>query len=230
MIMKKGVIASVLAGAVLLGGCSRWTPQEPEALSIGEDGSVTELVRETLDADYYNIEELQNMIHSEVAAYNAQHGEDTVKLEEFETEENGEVTMKMAYASAQDYARFNNTEFYYGSMINAQLAGYLFDVSYKKVEDGVVVGDLVSGSEVIREMDEQVLILRAPQEVHLPGKVLYTSANAEILAPDVVNATGEQEKEEQKGLVLPSNAVYYGEEETYEEQAAANRVYIIFEY
>ena len=135
----------------------------------------------------------------------------------------------MKYASAEDYEEFNNTEFYYGSMINAQLEGYLFDVNYKRVKDGVVEGSSVSGSEVIKEMAQQVLIVRAPLEVHVPGNVLYTSTNAEVLSSDVVNATGEQDEDEGATIVLPSSAVYKTEESSFAEQTAANRVYIIFE-
>ena len=229
---KTGTAAVLAAGIVLLGGCEmlgqeKWEPQEAAAISIDEDGSITEFIHETLDEAYYNAAELQNMITSSVAEYTRTHGEESVAVKEYLAEE-GKVSLTMEYATAEDYAEFNNTEFYYGSMINAQLAGYLFDVSYKRVNDGVVQGSPVSGSEVIREMDKQVLILRGPMEVHVPGNVLYTSTNAEVLSADVVNATGEQEDEEE-GLLLPSNNVYKNEESTFAEQTAASRVYIIFD-
>ncbi len=228
---KTGLLALLLFGALTLTGCGllgdSWQPQEPDAVSIAEDGSVTETVKDTLDADYYNVTELETMIQSEVAKYNESHGEDTIQVDKLETEE-GNVRLVLKYASAKDYAEFNNTEFFYGTVISAQLEGYLFDVPYKKVENGTVQGNAVEGSEVIRGMDKQVLILKAPMEVHVPGDVLYTSANAEVLASDVVNATGEQ-AEEDAGLVLPSNAVYKGEEASFTERSDASRVYIIFD-
>ena len=237
MIAKKTpIILALTAGALMLGGCEmmpgqeKWTPQEPAAISIEEDGTIVETVQEELGAAYYDASELQSMITSEVEAYNKENGEASVTVKEYEAAD-GKVKLVTEYASAQDYAAFNNTEFYYGSMINAQLAGYLFDASYKKVDNGVVKGSPVSGSEVIKRMDKEVLILRAPLEVHLPGEVLFTSTNAEVLAPDVVNATGEaSDEEETEGLVLPSNAVYReADAATFAEKKAANRVYIIFE-
>lgn len=233
MVAKKiSMIAALAAGMMLLGGCEmleqkKWTPQEPAAISIAEDGSITEIVQESLDESYYDAAELEQMITDEVSRYNAENGEGAITVQKAEFAE-GVFRLQMQYASAADYALFNNTELYYGSMINAQLAGYLFDVSYKKVNDGVVQGSPVDGSEVIKQMGDQVLILRAPMEVHVPGNVLFTSTNAEVLAADVVNAIGEtQEKKEE--LILPSNAVYKGREASYEEQEAAKRVYIIFE-
>ncbi len=237
MIARKiPIAAALMAGVMLLGGCemleqNKWTPQEPAAISIDEDGVVTEIIQETLDEAYYDAAELQNMITSEVKEYNDKNGEDTIIVKEMEAAE-GKISLKMEYASAADYASFNNTEFYYDSIIGAQLSGYLFDVSYKKVSNGVVQGSSVSGSEVIKRMDKQVLILRAPMEVHVPGDVLFTSTNADVLAADVVNATGEskEDEEEEEGLILPSNAVYKVEDTTsFAEATAANRVYIIFD-
>ena len=152
---KMGLLALLLFGALTLTGCEllgdSWQPQEPDAVSIAEDGSVTETVKDTLDADYYNATELETMIQSEVAKYNESHGEDTIQVDKLETEE-GNVNLVLKYASAKDYAEFNNTEFFYGTVISAQLEGYLFDVPYKKVEDGTVQGSAVEGSEVIRGM------------------------------------------------------------------------------
>lgn len=229
---KKGLLLALALGVATLTGCEMlgfdsWQPQEPDAVSIAEDGSVTEIVKDTLDAAYYNATELETMVQTEVAQYNSAHGEDTIQIDTLETED-GSVNLVLKYATAEDYARFNNTEFFYGTVISAQLAGYLFDVPYKKVEDGIAQANAVSGSEVIRGMDKQVLVLKAPMEVHVPGDVLYTSTNAEVLAKDVVDATGEQE-EEDPGLILPSNAVYKGKESSFTERAAANRVYIIFD-
>lgn len=229
---KTGLLLLLLLCAAMLTGCEllegSWKPEEPNAVSIAENGSVTEIVRDTLDADYYDATELETMIRSEVAKYNESHGEDTIQVDRLETE-GGNVQLALKYASAKDYAEFNNTEFFYGTVISAQLEGYLFDVPYKKVEDGTVQGGTVEGSEVIRGMDKQVLILKAPMEVRVPGDILYTSTNAEVLAADVVSATGEEQETEDPGLILPSNEVYKGEEASFTERSDASRVYIIFD-
>lgn len=235
------VTAALAAGAALLGGCEQlgelelfkekteWAPRESDAISVSREGVITEYIQEELDASYYSASELETMINSEVGEYNSQNGADSVKVVELSAEGNA-FKLTMEYASGTDFAQFNNTEFYLGSMINAQLAGYLFDVSYKKVESGAAVEDIVSGSEVIKEMDKTVLVLQAPMEVHVPGEVLYISANAEVLSSDVINATGKEEEEAQE-LLLPSNDVYIsgGSSMTVAEAEAANRVYIIYD-
>ncbi|MCC8066964.1 MAG: hypothetical protein LIO94_07670 [Clostridiales bacterium] len=229
---RRTAMAVLLAAVMLLSGCQMldgqeaWTPQESDAISIASDGSVTEIVQEVLDQSYYDLAELESMINSEVEAYNTENGADSVKIMSLNGEDSS-VTLKLWYASASDYAEFNNTEFYYGSIINAQLEGYLFDTSFYRINNGAASGNTVDSGTVFENMAAQVVIVQAPLEVHVDGEVTFTSSNAEMISSDTVNANGEQEETE--ALVLPSSAVYEGEETTYAEQKIANRVYIIYE-
>ena len=132
------------------------------------------------------------MISSEVNAYNQENGEGSVTVRSMEIQD-GKADLVLEFASAEDFASFNNIEFYYGSIINAQLAGYLFDTDFKQVRDGVVEGDAVSASQAMQDMSAQVLIVEGPLEVRVPGSVTYTSTNSEVLSESVVNATGESD-------------------------------------
>ncbi|MCD7955581.1 MAG: hypothetical protein LUG93_07500 [Lachnospiraceae bacterium] len=233
---RRAVLTALCAAVMLLGGCdtlddmlnldSTWTPQESEAISIASDGSVTEIVQETLDQSYYDLTELEEMINAEVDEYNAENGEDSITVKSL-TNDDSTVTLKLWYSSAEDYAAFNNVEFFCGSIISAQLEGYLFDTSFYRVKEGELSGSEVSYTAVFNDMSAEVVIVQAPMEVHIEGQsVTYVSVNAEMISADTVNATGDQEEEE--GLVLPSSKVYEGEEETYAEQKIANRVYIVY--
>ncbi|MDD6661988.1 MAG: hypothetical protein PUE72_09785 [Lachnospiraceae bacterium] len=214
------VTAVLCAGVMMMGGCSmlnrekEWAPQKSSAISVGSDGGITEYVKDTLDESYYSASELQSMIESEISDYNSKNGENSVSMKDFQV--NGkDVQLTMEYEKAEDYAQFNHTEFYYGSMINAQLAGYLFDVSYKEVKNGVAGSAAVSGTEVLKNMASEVMVVTAPVEVHVPGNVLYTSDNAQILAADDVYASGKSDDG--------------SEEKSFDEKAADKRVYIIFD-
>ncbi len=234
MTAKRTSMVSVLFAAVLLiGGCEQaglgqngWTPQESDAISISAKGAVTEIISDTLDQSYYDETELENQITAEVDAYNQEHGEDSVTVRSFEAED-GSVTLKLRFAEASDYAAFNHVEFYSGSIINAQLEGYLFDTNFYKIKDGQVSGKEVDSSAILSDMSAQLLIVQAPMEVHVDGTVSYISTNAEILSSDTVNATGESL--EDSALELPSSDIYSEKEITYTAQKSANRVYIIYD-
>ena len=123
---------------------------------------ITEYVQDTLDESYYSASELEKMITSDVADYNSKHGENTIQVKSYRRRRMTEkVHLVMEYATADDYALFNNVEFYSGSMINAQLEGYLFDGSFKKVKNGVVQGSAVSGSEVVKMAAEVRFVVTA---------------------------------------------------------------------
>lgn len=226
MYLRKVWRAALLAsGIILLTGCEttkeeEWTPQEAAAISLDADGHVTEYLSEKLEQSYYSFDELNNMLNAEVSAYNSEHGEGKVTVTSA-AQENGVVNLVITYASGEDYAQFNNVEFYYGSMINAQLEGYLFDVSYKTVKDGIVHGSEVSGSEVLKNMADMVLVVSAPLEVHVPGNVTFTSANANVLSNSVVLAVGEETED--------GDGTASGVRISAEERADDNRVYIVFE-
>ncbi len=234
MAAKRESLAAVLLAAVLLvSGCEQtglgqngWTPQEADAVSVAADGRVTETVQETLDQSYYDETELEDLITSEVEAYNQKNGEDAVTVKSFETED-GSVTLKIQYQTARDYREFNHVDFYFGSIINAQLEGYLFDTNFYKIQDGKISGKEVDNSAILQDMSAQLLIVQAPLEVHVEGTVTYVSTNAEILSGDTVNATGKSL--EDSALELPSSEIYSEEEITYSAQKSANRVYIIYE-
>lgn len=216
--LRKTVL--IASASVLLTGCSitgrkAWTPRENAAISIDRKGKITEYLSDELDQPYYSFDELKSMLDQEAAAYNAEHGADRVTVKLAEQEEN-RVNLTLSYESGEDYAAFNNIEFYYGSMINAQLEGYLFDGFYKEIQDGVVVDEKVDGSEVFEDMADSVVIVRAPLEVQVPGDICFVSSNAEVLRPDVVAASG---SEEDGAISVVSE----------EESADPDRVYIIFE-
>lgn len=217
---KIAALAALCTGVMLVNGCSmldqekEWKPQKSSAISVGKDGTITEYVNDTLDESYYSTSELQSMIESQISDYNSKNGENSVSMKDFQI--NGKtVQLTMEYGKAEDYAQFNHVEFYYGSMINAQLAGYLFDVSYKEVKHGIAGRASVSGTEVLKNMASEVMVVTSPLEVHIPGNVLYTSENAQILSADDVYASGKADDGSQ--------------DKSFEEKAADKRVYIIFD-
>lgn len=215
-------MAVLISGIVLLSGCEKaeeeaWTPRESAAVSIGADGTVTEYLSEELDQSYYSFQELSSMLTSETASYNKEHGEGAVTVTKAEQSGN-KAELVITYATGEDYAQFNNIEFYYGSMINAQLAGYLFDDTYHAVKDGVVQGEALSGSDVLKNMADMVVVVQAPLEVHVPGTVSFTSTSGTVISKSTVVAESENTAEDASAKTSEQ-----------EDENAAECVYIVFQ-
>ncbi len=203
------------AGVWLLAGCEKQNtevqvPDGPAALVLDKDGHVTQYLNEKLSESYYSFSELDSMLKQEAAAYNRRNGSDSITVDASYEDETG-VHLAIGYNSWKDYTAFNNVEFFYGSMIQAQLEGYLFDVPFKVVEKGVVKGSEVSGSDTMKHMEDMVVIVSEPLQVNVPGKLTFVSA---------------------EGTVVDASDKVYTREDSGDDQgsaAAKQPVYIIFE-
>lgn len=212
-------------------GIEDWNPGETY-LVVQEDGTLTETVIDRLDQNYYNAEELGQMITSTVGEYNQDHGADAVIVDSLSLE-NNQVILTMTYKTAGDYADYNNVRFYNGSMLGAELEGYLFYNEFRKVNDGVAESENITNEEPLKHKEYQVLVTDDSHLVQVTGDVVYVSANASPMGKREVQPVEEAEEVEQEGLVLPSSAVYVEEKEETPVTAKdleKNYVYIIYEF
>lgn len=242
MIHKKaGMLAVVIAGAFLLGGCEmvqeqidillpqeeEWAPEQT-SLDVREDGSMTETILQHLDQSYYDTEELSKMIAQTVQAYNGSAEPAPITIDE-QVMEGADVTLTMSYAAAEDYAAYNNVVFFNGSMLNAQMEGFLFGNDFKKVSGGATGEEMISNEEPLSHKECQVLVTDTSHVVYAPGKVLYCSANASVRDGRIVVPAPAMEQEVQ-GLVLPSSTVYVeAQGEISSSDKEKTYVYIIYE-
>lgn len=236
---RTGKLAAVVLCGLMLSGCemleekfsSEQAPTET-TLKVEKDGTVTETVIDKLDQSYYNSGDLEAMINSSVSEYNQLHGADSVKVEEILWEGN-QISLKMVYQSAADYGEYNNVKFYNGSMLGAEMEGYLFYNQFKKVEEGQAAGAAISNEEPLKHKEQQVLVTNSDHVVEVPGEVLYVSANGSPTGKKSVKRDAQTEWAKEEGLVLPSSAVYVEEkEDTALTQTDLEKtyLYIIYEF
>lgn len=232
---KTGRMAAVAVCALMLGGCgllgdAPWEPTET-ALQVREDGTMTEVVIDQLEQSYYNASELESMINSSVSEYNKSHGADSVKIDELLLE-NNQVKLTLTYASAKDYADYNNVRFYNGSMLGAEMDGFLFYNQFKQVEKGTVVQDNISNEEPLKHKEYQVLVTDTSHIVQVPGDVVFVSVNGAPTGERDIKPVAESAPAQQDGLVLPSSAVYVEDDHSpvTAKDLEKTYVYIIYEY
>ncbi len=178
--MKRGRMAGLaLAVSLMLTGCSGFTP-DTNGVSIDEKGVVTEFAREDFGQAYYDKEELENAIDTEVAVYNVNAGTDAVRKKSFRVKD-GVAELRMTYATAEDYASFNGVDFYLGDIPGAVQAGYVFDKKFAPVSNGTVMLDsLVWGSGIMVGANYHTVALREQMLVKVPGTIRYVSENVRV--------------------------------------------------
>ena len=129
--MRKGGIISAGMGVLLalsLASCGspEWTGEDVTATTIGinADGSVLEVVVEDFAEDYYDLDELKQIIESDIAEYNSESGEEEpIKLLEA-AKEGGRVRTRTTYKSTEDYGKFTREPLYFGTVRQSGFSGF----------------------------------------------------------------------------------------------------------
>lgn len=235
--------------ALALSGCSSvsqmltrddwksWTP-DSTALQIATDSTVTETIFDTLDQSYYQADDLQDMIARSVREYNEENGAGSISVTAYSVA-GGQVTAALVYDSPDDYAAYNNLPLFDGSMLDAEMAGYLFAGPFRKVSgDASISASDVSTEEAMSHKEYHVVVCDRGHTVQVPGQIRYLSSNAlPVNSHTASPAPEDQEKvsdETEAGLILPSSAVYRRVQETESgpqsgEEGEDALIYVIYE-
>lgn len=180
-------IPGLLLFAMLLAGCGEAVPDADESVVyVNKKGVVTYLDVEPFDQGVYEEEGLRGFLEEEIKAYTDEHGKNTVKLEDL-TVEDGIAKLRLTCQSAQDFAQYNGIEMYQGRIVDALAAGYVFDGTFAKVENGTVTGEATK-QEIYTENEMNVVIIRANMDVRVEGEICYVSCqNVSLTGPDGVS-------------------------------------------
>ncbi len=179
---KAAIIFSVILLIGLAAGCGNKLDVEESTVYVDKKGSVISVDVESFEKDYYDEAELKSYIEEEIENYTSENGKKSVHLEDVAVEDST-ATLKLKYASAEDYAKFNGIELYTGTVVKAMAEGYDFNVDFAAVKDGAVTGS-VTKDEVIGNDDYKVAIIKANTDVVVDGTIVYVSS-------ENVSVTGE---------------------------------------
>ncbi|HIU76372.1 MAG TPA: hypothetical protein IAC62_10845 [Candidatus Pelethocola excrementipullorum] len=167
----------VLAMICLLAGCGGLDDVKETTISISSKGAVTEVIIGSADKKSYSAEELQSFVEDDIKAYNENAKSENIKLKSCEIKDKVS-RIEITYASYTDYAAYHRTTLYYGTLKEAESAGYDFDVDF--IDNN---GEAAAKSTILsNDNDWKVVILEEPVDVMVSGDILYVSNNAEISA------------------------------------------------
>lgn len=190
MLKKGALVVSLLCMVFMMGACNFMTADyTQDTIAINKKGTISGIIVEAFDKEYYDGEELKQMINDEIAGYSGS-GE-AVKLEEFEITEENNAFVNMTYQSAEDYKAFNEKELFTGTVLDAYNAGYEF-VDMTSVEDS---GTNLQAKDVLEKGSMNIVIFEEPVEVRVSGKIAYVSDKVTLLDKKSAKAEAAQEEE-----------------------------------
>lgn len=142
-------------------------------IEIKKDGSVIHTIVEAFGEDYYDLQELENMIQNACDSYNATAGADSVTVSDIVQDEEL-LTVTMNYKDAAAYAGFNQLALFAGSVKDAYNAGYDLDVSLYSLQDD---SDVIGKEDILGMGEKHIVILREAVDVKVWNKVIYASGD-----------------------------------------------------
>lgn len=175
----------------LLAGCAEQTKAPTETgLKVEKSGEIVSTIVESFEKEYYSQASLQEMIEDEITSYQKNGAITLNKVEVQETENGNTVTVEITYASGQDYAAFNDTKLFFGTVSEAQAAGYAIPTDLVSVkEDRTITSEELDGMK-----EKYVFITNESLPVTLPEKVAFVTQDTEIISSNCIKAREEGAK------------------------------------
>ena len=201
--MKKRMAAlgCCIGMSVLLGACGAKLDVQENTIALQKSGKVLEAAVESFDQSYYDEEELNTYVQKAVEAYTQEHGKKSVSVTDSKVEEK-KAYLTLQYEDAETFSDFSGVECFSGSIVEAQAAGYDFDLDFYPVTDGKADTKTVKGSTLLDDDDLKVLIVKENSDLIVPGKIVYVSADGtEVTSEKQVNVTQKKQDTDEAVLV-----------------------------
>ena len=178
---KKPYLAALIPALLSLAfitGCSGGAGDLNETtLVIGSKGEITHNIVESFDKSYYNEDELRSQINEQIEDYCSSKGDDKlIKLKELKILD-GVAEAEITFKDYNDYAAFNDVDFFYGTVGEAMAADYPTDVTLKSSEDDETIGKY----EFESLTDNRIIVTSESILIKTPGKIAYTTANIDVI-------------------------------------------------
>ena len=201
--MKKRMVAlgCCIGMSMLLGACGAKLDVQENTIALQRNGKILEAAVESFDQSYYDQEELNTYVQNAVDDYTAEHGKKSVSVTDSKVEEK-KAYLTLQYENAETFSDFTGIECFNGSIVEAQSAGYDFDLDFYPVTDGKADTKTVKGSTLLDDDDLKVLIVKENSDLIVPGKIAYVSTEGtEVASEKQVNVTQKEQDTDEAVLV-----------------------------
>lgn len=179
--------------SMLLGACGAKLDVQENTIALQRNGKILEAAVESFDQSYYDQEELNTYVQNVVDDYTAEHGKKSVSVTDSKVEEK-KAYLTLQYENAETFSDFTGIECFNGSIVEAQSAGYDFDLDFYPVTDGKADTKTVKGSTLLDDDDLKVLIVKENSDLIVPGKIAYVSTEGtEVASEKQVNVTQKEQ-------------------------------------
>lgn len=170
------VLLSVLMFSLL--GCSEKTEDTNEtSVVISKKGEITNIIVESFLEDYYTEDGLKTFFTEKIREYDSNPADEIgISLDSLVVAD-GIAKATLHFSNYKAYSEFYNTDFFYGTVNEAYDSGYIMDTTLKAPRSS----ETISKADLMKNADRTIIILSEPILVSAPKKIIYASANVEII-------------------------------------------------
>ncbi|WP_296118173.1 hypothetical protein [uncultured Eubacterium sp.] len=201
--MKKrmAALSCCIGMSMLLGACGGKLDVQENTIALQRNGKILEAAVESFDQSYYDQEELNTYVQNAVDDYTAEHGKKSVSVTDSKVEEK-KAYLTLQYENTETFSDFTGIECFSGSIVEAQSAGYDFNLDFYPVTDGKADTKTVKGSTLLDDDDLKVLIVKENSDLIVPGKIAYVSSEGtKVTSEKQVNVTQKEQDTDEAVLV-----------------------------
>ncbi len=174
---KITILLLIVSMTALLAGCGSGGSAESETtLEFKKNGQVVHTIVEDFSADYYDLDELETDVKSQIEEYNTRVGSDRISLDSSELED-GTLTMVMTFQGAEDYSSFYRQALFCGTVKAAFEAGYDLDIELNSAQEE---GTTINKQDILDMGERHIIVVR--EAIHLKpyADILYASGDVEV--------------------------------------------------
>lgn len=185
--MKKIISISLacLLAAGLFSACGDSLVADRDTVYVQKKGKIICAAISDFDKDYYDEGELKSYVEERVQAYQTEHGDKSVEIDEF-TVDDKVAKLYMKYKDCDTYQDFNEVTLFSGTVPQALAAGFTFNTEFTQIENGEATGSVENTT--VMDSDCKVVILSEKIDVKVDGEIQYISSDyTTVKAKDTVS-------------------------------------------
>lgn len=189
---KKLALTLALALVLCITGCKndvKATEFDESTLVIRKDGSVTEIMIDSFEQDYYSQSDLESYIDEQVKDYNRnnpsssdEEGAVSIKKDKVVVEDKT-ARVELTYEGADDYEAFNLVELEVSTA--ADVTGDAMMLQFRDAE-----GNKVSYMDLDDLEKYQAVTVHTTTQVSVDGKIAYVSDNVTMIDDSTAKCEG----------------------------------------
>ena len=164
----KTILAIIFVTGLFI-GCGEPEVIDSNTIQVQKDGSITDVIVDDFDQNLYSIDELQSMTEDEIAQYETTDGAGKITLDSIEMVED-KLHVTMTFAGYADYAAYNDTDIFVGTLADAYNAGYSLDISMISAKD---TNTVLVKDDLMQMGLSKVIITDYDGIIRCPNKILY---------------------------------------------------------